>query len=279
MNQVLIFVFLHPYSIIMKEEITGIITTLNEEKNIAECIRSLQLVCSDIIVVDSHSADRTVEIAKSMGAKVYLQSYLGDGIQKNVALQYVATKWVLSIDADERIMPELAELISHLNLSETPYYGFAIRRRNYIGSRWVKCCDWYPDYLVRLYRHDKIKFKDVKQHAYVPTVNTYKLKGDLVHYRYHNIGELFAKPERNYSTRGAKILYLKGKRANAFTPFWHGFAAFFANYFFRGGCVGGVDGFTLSYAIACNSYLKYAKLLEYQRDKIVREQEDFDKVW
>lgn len=259
--------------------ISGIITTLNEEKNIAEAIRSLQRVCDEVVVVDSNSTDRTVEIAESLGARTYLQSYLGDGIQKNVALQYVKNNWVLSIDADERLSEELVQWISSHELEQMPYDGYAVRRRNYIGSRWVKCCDWYPDHLVRLYRHDRLRFRDVKQHASVPTINTLKIKADLIHYRYKNSGELFSKPARNYSTRGAKILYLQGKRANAFTPFWHGTAAFISNYIFRRGILGGVDGFTLSLAIACNSYMKYAKLLEYQRDPQVLEAEDFENVW
>lgn len=259
--------------------ISGIITTLNEEANIADAIRSLQQVCNEVVVVDSESTDRTVEIARELGAKVYLQKYLGDGIQKNVALQYVTNLWVISIDADERLSDELVAWIRSTNFEMTPYDGFAVRRRNYIGSRWVKCCGWYPDHLVRLYRHDKLRFLDVKQHAFVPTNNTLKIKADLIHYRYKNSGELFSKPARNYSTRGAKILYLQGKKANAFTPFWHGTAAFLSNYFLRGGILGGVDGFTLSLAIACNSYMKYAKLLEYQRDEQVRNAENFDNVW
>ena len=259
--------------------ISGIITTLNEEANIADAIASLRQVCDEIVVVDSESTDRTVEIARELGAKVYLQKYLGDGIQKNVALQYVTNRWVLSIDADERLSDELVAWIRDTDFEAAAYDGFAVRRRNYIGSRWVKCCGWYPDHLVRLYRHDRLRFRDVKQHAFVPTTNTLKIKADLIHYRYKNCGELFSKPARNYSTRGAKILYLQGKKANAFTPFWHGTAAFLSNYFLRGGILGGVDGFTLALSIACNSYMKYAKLLEYQRDPKVRETENFDNVW
>lgn len=259
--------------------ISGIVTTLNEERNIAQCIQSLRQVCDEVVVVDSFSSDRTCEIAREEGATVVMQSYLGDGIQKNVALAHVKNRWVLSIDADERLMPNLVEAIRAIDLEKTPYDGFAVRRRNMIGSRWVKACGWYPDYLVRLYRHDKLRFREVKQHAGVPSDNTYRLKGDLLHYRYRNIGELFAKPERNYSTRGAKILYLQGKKANAFSPVYHGVGAFLSNYFLRGGIVGGIDGLTLSIAVATNSYLKYAKLLEYQRDSMVLEAEDFNKVW
>lgn len=259
--------------------ISGIVTTLNEERNIAECIRSLKQVCNEVIVVDSLSQDRTREIAEQEGARVYIQSYLGDGIQKNVALKYVTNPWVISIDADERLTPELVQFLKNTDLEHTPYDGFAVRRRNYIGSRWVKSCGWYPDYLVRIYRHSKLRFADVKQHAWVPSDNTLRIKADLIHYRYRNLGELFAKPERNYSTRGAKILYLKGKKVNALTPVWHGVGAFVSNYFFRGGILGGIDGLTLSLAVANNSYLKYAKLLEWQRDPQVLKQENFDQVW
>ena len=259
--------------------ISGIITTLNEERNIVEAIKSLQQVCDEVVVVDSLSSDNTVSRAEQTGARVVLQSYLGDGIQKNVALDYVKNLWVLSIDADERLTPELVKFIEDTDFEHTPYNGFALRRRNYVGSRWVKCCRWYPDWLVRLYRHDKLRFCPVKQHSHVPTDNTLRVKADLIHYRYKNTGELFAKPERNYSTRGAKILYLSGKKVHCWSPISHGLGAFFVNYFLRGGILGGIDGLSLTLSIAQNSYLKYAKVLEWQRDPKVRETENFDNVW
>ena len=261
------------------KQISGIITTLNEERNIAEAIQSLQQVCDEVVVVDSMSTDNTVAIAEQVGARVVLQPYMGDGIQKNVALDYVKNLWVISIDADERLTPELVRFIEDTDFEHTPYDGFAVRRRNYIGSRWVKSCRWYPDWLVRIYRRDKLRFCPVKQHSHVPTDNTQHIKADLIHYRYKNTGELFAKPERNYSTRGAKILYLSGKKVHCWSPFTHGLGALFVNYFIRGGILGGIDGLSLSMSIALNSYLKYAKVLEWQRDPKVRNSENFDKVW
>ncbi len=260
-------------------KITGIVTTLNEAHNIVDCIRSLQQVCDEVIVTDSRSKDDTVKLAQEAGAKVYLHEYIGDGLQKNLALPYASNDWVLSIDADERLSDELVTVIKGIDFDKTTYDGFALRRRNFIGQRWVKCCGWYPDYLVRLFRKDKLQFAELKQHAYVPTTNTCKLKADLIHYRYKNLGQLFAKPERNYSTRGAKILFLKGRKANALTPFLHGFSAFVVNYFFRGGIFGGLDGYVLSKSIAHNSFMKYAKLLEYRRDASVRDAEDWSSVW
>jgi len=259
--------------------ITGIIITLNEEQNIKDCILSLRKICNEIIVVDSESTDKTCEIAENLGAKVHIQQYLGDGLQKNVGLKYASNLWVFSLDADERLTQELADTINALDLNNTSYWGYALRRRNYIGSRWIRSCGWYPDYLVRLFRQDKLKYSQTRQHASVSCENTQKLQADIIHYAYNNIGELFSKSARNYSSRSAKIMYLGGKKANVFSPLFHGASAFIGSYLFRGGFLGGVDGLTISLSNACNAYLKYAKLLEYQRDTTVRENEDFEKVW
>ena len=106
-----------------------------------------------------------------------------------------------------------------------------------------------------------------------------KLPSDLIHYSFQNLGELFAKPGRNFSSRSAKIMYQKGKRAHAFSPALHGMNAFVRKYIFQLGLLAGVDGLTVALSSAMNSYLKYAKLLEYQRDPKVLQAEDFNKVW
>ncbi|MBR4391895.1 MAG: glycosyltransferase family 2 protein [Bacteroidales bacterium] len=260
-------------------KITGLVITLNEEKNICECIESLRQICDEIVVVDSCSQDRTVELAAAMGAKTLVQPYLGDGPQKNVGIDLASNTWVFSLDADERVTPELAEAIRQIDLDATPYEAFAVRRRNYIGSRWIRCCHWYPNYLVRLYRTDKTRYTDSKQHAEVPSSNSGRIKADILHYAYNNIGEMFTKQAHSFSSRSAKIIYQKGKKVHGITPFLHGFASFFLNYFVRGGIFGGIDGLSISLAMSMNAYLKYARVLEYQRDKKVLEEEDFNKVW
>lgn len=259
--------------------ITGIITTLNEEKNIKDCIISLQMICDEIIVVDSLSSDHTTQIAAEMGTKVYSQRYLGDGLQKNVGLQYAKNKWIFNLDADERITKELADEINAINLDATPFDAFAVKRKNFIGSRWITCCHWYPDYLVRLFNKEKTKFAEVKQHAFVKSKNFYKLNGDILHFTYKNIGEMFAKQSQRFSNRSAKIIYQSGKKVNVFSPIVHCFSSFCSNYFFRGGILGGIDGFSISLSMAVNSYLKYARVLEYKRDKKVFDEEDFNSVW
>ncbi|KKA44689.1 glycosyltransferase family 2 protein [Salinivibrio sp. KP-1] len=259
--------------------ITGVVITLNEEKNIKACIESLQQVCSDIVVVDSQSTDSTLAIAEQLGATVVTQAYLGDGLQKNVGLAHTDNQWILSIDADERLTEEAVQQIQALDLVNTAHDAFAFRRRNHIGSRWIKQCGWYPDYCIRLYNKSKTRFAEVKQHAAVEAKNPKQLDCDLIHYSFENLGQLFAKPGRNFSGRAAKIMYKKGKRANAFSPFIHGLNAFIRKYLFQRGFLGGVDGMTVALSSAVNSYLKYAKLLEFQRDPKVLENEDFNKVW
>lgn len=260
--------------------ISANIITLNEANNIADCIASVRQVCDEVIVVDSGSHDETVDIAESLNAKVIHQPYLGDGLQKNVALEHVSHDWVLSLDADERLTEEMVSTIRGLDLATTPHDAFAFRRRNMIGSRWIRVCGWYPDYCIRLYHHRRgARFSDVKQHASVNAKHPRRIGADVLHYSFNNLGELFAKPGRNFSGRAAKIMYQKGKRANAFSPFLHGLNAFVRKYIFQRGFMGGVDGMTVAISAALSSYLKYAKLLEYQRDPQVLANEDFNKVW
>ncbi|MBM6551214.1 glycosyltransferase family 2 protein [Marinomonas ostreistagni] len=260
-------------------KISGNVITLNEERHIEACIKSLQQVCDEIIVVDSGSSDRTVAIAESLGAKVVHQPYLGDGIQKNVALGHVSNDWVLSLDADERVTEEMAHAIQQLSLGDKGVDAYTFRRRNMIGERWIKQCGWYPDRCIRLYNHTSARFADVKQHAAVKAQKVVNINADIIHYSFRNIGELFAKPGRNFSGRAAKIMYHKGKRAHALSPFLHGLNAFLRKYIAKRGFLGGVDGFTVSMSSAVNSYLKYAKLLEYQRDPSVTQQDDFKNIW
>ena len=192
-------------------KISGNIITLNEEANITDCINSLKKVCNEIIVVDSGSKDKTIEIAQSLGAKVIHQVYLGDGFQKNVALKEVQYNWVLSLDADERLTEEMIKDIRSIDLESTQFDAFSFRRKNMIGSRWIKHCGWYPDNCTRLYNHTKTKFKEVKQHSSVPANSLKTFNSDIIHFSFKNIGELFAKPGRNFSGRPQKSCLLKAK--------------------------------------------------------------------
>lgn len=260
--------------------ITANIITLNEEKHIRACIESLLPVCDEVYVIDSGSKDQTVAIAESMGAKVIYQPYLGDGIQKNVVLEHASNDWILTLDADERVTPEMQQAIKELELDGQEQTAFAFRRRNMIGSRWIKQCGWYPDYCARLYNRNYVKYKEVKQHGSLNTDQVKNIQADIIHYSFRNIGELFAKPGgRQFSTRSAKIMYAKGKKVGPWSPFLHGMNAFIRKYIFLRGFMGGLDGFTVSLSAAVNSYLKYAKLIEFHRDPSTTQHDDFKNIW
>lgn len=260
-------------------QITGVVITLDEADNITACLASLARVCDELIVVDSGSRDATRALAEQAGARVIAQPYLGDGPQKNVGPQHATHRWVLSLDADERLTDAAVAAIRALDLDHTTHDGFALRRRNFLGSRWVKTCGWYPDYCMRLFDRQRAAFSDTRQHASVQARRPHKLDADLEHYSFANLAELFTKAGGRFSSRAAKIMYLKGKRANALSPIIHGANAFVRKYLFQRGFTSGVDGLSVALSAAVNAYLKYAKLLELQRDPQVRETEDFDNVW
>lgn len=244
-------------------KITGNIITLNEEHNIQACIESLRNVCDEIIVVDSNSSDETVSIAESLGAKIIKQSYLGDGQQKNVVLAHASFEWILSIDADERLDEDMIQSILSIKniLNHSDAYSF--KRKNYIGNRWIKHCGWYPDICTRLYNKNITKFRDVAGHSSVEAKNVTLLDGNIIHYSYKNYHDLLHKTNR-FSSRGAKMLLDKGRKANGFSPALHFIVAFIRKYILQRGFLQGLDGLTISLTASINAYMKYAKLLEIQ---------------
>lgn len=264
---------------ISRSGITGVVITLNEASNIEACLASMAHVCDELIVVDSGSTDETCRLAEQAGARVIKQPYLGDGPQKNIGPQHASNRWILSLDADERLTDEAVAAIKQLGLETSGFEGFALRRRNHLGSRWIKTCGWYPDYCIRLFNKQHTAFSESRQHASVTTDKVAKLDGDIEHYSFANLSELFTKASGRFSSRAAKIMYLKGKRANSASPFIHGANAFLRKYLFQRGFLSGIDGVSVALSAAVNAYLKYAKLLEFQRDPQVREAEDFDRIW
>lgn len=251
-------------------KITGNIITLNEQHNIKECIESLQNVCDEIIVVDSNSSDNTVQIAESIGAKIISQSYLGDGFQKNVVLEYASHDWILSIDADERLDDKMIASIKAVKDLDKHSESYGFSRKNYIGDRWIKHCGWYPDICTRLYNKNFTKFRDVAGHSSVESKDVKVLSGDIIHYSYKNYHELLYKTNR-FSSRGAKMFLEKNKKVSPFSPVTHFLAAFFRKYILQRGFLDGVDGLTISLSASINSYMKYAKYLEMQRSSSVSE--------
>ena len=244
-------------------KITANIITLNEEKNIEAVIKSVQTVCDEILVVDSLSSDKTCEIAIKLGAKIIKQEYLGDGPQKAFAEPLAQNDWILSIDADERLDVNAIEAIKKLDLENTSYDGFSFARKTYVGNNFIKL--WYPDRVTRLYNRKKCAYSKQKGHAKVETKNVCDLEADMLHYSYDDYVHMIRTTEK-FIKRGAKISYESGKRASVFDPFIHGIGSLFKTLILKGGAFHGINGWNVAVISAFSSYMKYALMLEMQKN-------------
>lgn len=245
-------------------KITANIITLNEEKNIKEVIKSVQTVCDEVLVIDSLSSDKTCEIAESLGAKVIKQEYLGDGPQKAFGAPFAKNDWVLSIDADERLDLNAIEEIKKLDLENTTFDAFSFARKTYVGNNFIKL--WYPDRVTRLYNRRKCAYSTAKGHAKVETQNICDLEADMLHYSYEDYIHMIRTTEK-FIKRGAVLAYEDGKRANAFDPLIHGVGALFKTLILKGGAFHGINGWNVAVVSAFSSYMKYAIMLEMQKNE------------
>ena len=243
-----------------------VIITFNEEKNIGRCIDSVKKVADEIIVVDSCSTDKTAEIAKSKGADVILQPFLGYVEQKNMALEVANNDFVLSLDADEALDKTLESSILEAK-NDFNFKGYSMNRcTNYCG-KFIRHGAWYPDKKLRLIDkknaywggdnpHDKLILKDEGPIKH--------LKGDILHYSYNSIEE-HVQQNNKFSTISAETYFKRGKKTNVFKMIVHPFWAFFLGYILRGGFLDGFYGFVVALHVAHLSFLKHAKLYHKQK--------------
>jgi len=245
-------------------KITANIITLNEEKNIADVILSVQEVCDEVLIVDSLSSDRTCIIAESLGAKVVKQKYLGDGGQKAFGAPLAKYDWILSIDADERLDSNAIRAIKQLNLDQTTYDAFSFARKTYIGNIFIKL--WYPDRVTRLYNRAKCSYTTAAGHAKIETSNVKNLKADMLHYSYENYSQML-KTSHKFITRGANIASSEGKKVSLYDPLIHGVGALFKALVLKGGMFHGISGWNVAVISSFSSYMKYALILEMQDNK------------
>lgn len=246
--------------------ISGLVITYNEEANIRDCILSLKTVCDDIVVVDSCSQDKTVEIAKSLGATVLIQPFLGDGPQRIFGLPHCQHSWVLNLDADERLEDDAIAAIKELSLDQDGVDVYELRRNNYIGDRLTHLAGQYPDYVARLFNKSTANFSPVRAHTRVKGQKHQRLTAHIRHYSYKNWSDLFSR-QCKYATWGAEELAKRGKAISPFAPFTHGLWSFVRHYVVKLGLFAGLDGLTIAIAKALGAYLKYAHAIELMRQK------------
>jgi glycosyltransferase involved in cell wall biosynthesis len=242
-------------------KISGVIITFNEEEKLEKCLNSLQSVCDELLVVDSFSTDRTKAIAEKMGARVIQRPFLGHIEQKNFAKEQAAGPWVLSLDADEALSPELITSIQKLKSEKPEFQGYRFNRLNKYCGRYIKHGNWYPDRKLRLWLRDAGQWTGENPHD---RFELYKgevgfLKGDLLHDTIQSKEEHLV-VIRKYALIAAKALHQKGKKNKAWKRFVSPFAEFFGGYIFRMGFLDGALGFQISYLSAYATWLKYWQL-------------------
>ena len=244
-----------------------ILITKNEEANLKDCLESVSFA-DEIIVVDSQSSDKTQEIARSFGAKLEITSdWPGFGPQKNRALNLATQDWVLSIDADERVTPELKQEILATMASANAADCYAIPRSSWYCGRFMKHSGWYPDYVDRLFKRGSAKFSDHLVHESLLPIGTHgKLNNHFLHYSYRDFSQVLKKVDV-YSSAAAQQAYKQGKKGGLGEALIHGFWAFFRTYVLRRGFLDGKHGLALAISNAATSYYKYLKLWQLQNKK------------
>ncbi|MDR7513163.1 MAG: glycosyltransferase family 2 protein [Armatimonadota bacterium] len=241
-----------------------IVITRDAARHIAEALASVTWA-DEIVVVDSGSTDDTVEIVRHYTDRVVTHPWLGYGAQKNYATSLARHDWILSLDADERVPPALAEEIRELLRGEPPCRGYRIPRVTWHLGRWIRSTDWYPDFQLRLYDRRSARWATRRVHESVQVDGPVGyLRHELHHYPYCNLADHLATMDR-YSRLAAQDLLEQGRRARLWDVALHPPAAFLRNYLLRGGFRDGLPGLIISAMNAYYVFLKFAKLWELQQ--------------
>lgn len=249
-------------------KLSVVIITLNEEDTIERCILSVKDIADEILVVDSLSSDKTVEIAKRLGAKIILQPFTDYVQQRVIATNAASNDWIYSIDADEELSHILKQNI--LKIKEHPKFNHYNHNRctNYCG-KWIKHGKWYPDKKLRLFNRTKGQWQGVRVHEYwQPNTNEQAghLTGDLLHYSFNSISDHIKQIEK-FSDLSARVAVDKGKNCSILkiwlVPKWK----FFSDYFMRTGFLDGYWGYMVCRLSAMETRIKYAKIRQYSKWK------------
>lgn len=237
--------------------LSAIVITRNEAAKIEACLDSLAF-CDERIVVDSGSDDATVALAEAKGARVVFHEWKGFGAQKNFALEQASGDWVLSLDADERVSPELAGQITEA-ISAAQADGYEMPRLSTFCGRPMRHSGWYPDYVLRLFRRGRARFSDDLVHERVICEGKVaRLSVPLTHHPVERLEDALSRMDR-YSTAGADMVVASGRRVSFMTGILRGWWTFVRTYFLRLGFLDGREGFLLAVANAEGTYYRYMK--------------------
>ena len=235
----------------------------NEAHHLAQCLDTVTAWVDEIVILDSGSTDATQQIAEQYGAKFYQNTdWPGFGKQRQLAQQYVTSDYVLWLDADERVTPELRQSIQAAIAQDAPNTAYKIPRLSEIFGHNIRHSGWYPDYVIRLYRKDFAHYGDQLVHEKVElpaNADIQKLQGDLLHYTYRNIHHYLVK-SADYAKAWADQREKAGKKATLWQGISHAVGCFVKMYVIRLGFLDGKAGLLLAILSAHSTFVKYADL-------------------
>lgn len=251
-----------------KVPVSVVVITKNEEDNIADCLKSA-LWADEIIVLDDNSIDKTVEIAKQFTGRIFFRKMDIEGAHRNYAYSLAKNNWVLSLDADERVAPQLAEEVKQLFNKQIKDIVFAIPIKTFIGNQWIRYGGWYPASKVRLFDKRTVKYEEKRVHPRIIYHGTCgHLKGDILHYSYRNFHDYFQSLNNQTTLEAQK--WFEEKRKIGFFKAYRKFLSRFIRYYvieqgFRDGVIGLMAAWGGGF-YQIMSYVKYWEMLQQKRN-------------
>jgi glycosyltransferase involved in cell wall biosynthesis len=255
-------------------KLSVLMVVFNEEDVIRDALESITGWVEEIIIVDSHSSDRTVEICREYTDKIFIRDWPGFIEQKNFALRQCRGEWVLNLDADERVSARLRQSIQETLQNPQEFEGYYLNRRsNFLGA-WIHHSGWYPDRVLRLFQRDRGRWSGYEPHAAVQLQGQAgQLEGDLEHYPYRNLRHHLEKLNR-YSTERATALHAQGKKCRLSDLVLRPALSFFKKIILKQAFRDGSRGVFIALLTALSVYAKYAKLWELQQVQHQKQQKN-----
>lgn len=243
-------------------DLSVVVLTKNEEKNIGECLESVADWADEVLIVDDESTDRTVDIASRYTHKIIIRKMEVEGKQRNFAYAQAKNLWILSLDADERVTGELKTEIREVLNNKTQYNGFTVPRRNYIGDYWVRYGGWYPSPQLKLFRKDKFRYEEVKVHPRAFMDNPCgHFKSDIIHYSYRDLAD-FLNKLNSQTSREAQKWFEQNKPMHLMRFIWRSIDRFIRTYIGRRGYKDGFLGFIIAFYASLYQFISYLKYRE-----------------
>ena len=244
-------------------KVSVVISAYNEEEKIEKCLSSVKDLADEIIFVDNSSTDGTVKIARKYTDKIFIRkNNLMLNVNKNFGFTKATSDWILSLDADEQVTPELASEIMQLSESEA-ISGYFIPRKNIIFGKWIRHTGWYPDFQLRLFRADKGRFAEKQVHEMISLVGaTEHLKNPMEHLNYENITQFLNKMVRTYTVSEAENLMSQGYKYNSLDLVRMPLSEFIKRYFAERGYKDGMHGLVLSLLQGFYHFVVFLRLWE-----------------